>query len=86
MKERLHDETMLEIFRNNPSCAIELLNNLLEDGERDRKKRDRKWSNSISFPRSTVRNFEHYCFFTSISKVWVLSSSKRKVNGIFSPS
>ena len=33
MKDRSHDEAMAEIFRNNPSYAIELLNSILEDGE-----------------------------------------------------
>ncbi len=30
---RSHDETMAEIFQDDPAYALELLNNILEDGE-----------------------------------------------------
>lgn len=33
MKDRAHDEAMSEVFRKDPTYAIELLNNILEDGE-----------------------------------------------------
>ncbi len=33
MKDRAHDDAMAEIFRNDPSYAVELLNSILEDGE-----------------------------------------------------
>ena len=33
MKDRQHDEAMAELFRQDPAYAVELLNNILEDGE-----------------------------------------------------
>jgi probable addiction module antidote protein len=33
MKDRTHDETMAEQFRDDPAYAVELLNSILEDGE-----------------------------------------------------
>ena len=33
MKDRAHDDVMAEIFRKDPAYALELLNNILEDGE-----------------------------------------------------
>ena len=33
MKDREHDEAMAEIFRNDPTYAVELLNSILEDGD-----------------------------------------------------
>lgn len=33
MKDRAHDVVMAEVFRNDPGYAIDLLNNILEDGE-----------------------------------------------------
>lgn len=33
MKDRSHDAAMAEAFRSDPAYAIELLNNILEDGE-----------------------------------------------------
>lgn len=34
MKDRLHDEAMAELFQQDPAYALELLNSILEDGER----------------------------------------------------
>jgi probable addiction module antidote protein len=33
MKDRTHDEAMAELFNEDPSYAVELLNGILEDGE-----------------------------------------------------
>ena len=33
MNDRLHDEAMVEVFRNDPAYAVELLNSILENGE-----------------------------------------------------
>jgi probable addiction module antidote protein len=33
MKDITHDEAMAEVFRRDPTYAVELLNNILEDGE-----------------------------------------------------
>jgi probable addiction module antidote protein len=33
MKDRTHDEAMAELFKEDPAYALELLNNILEDGE-----------------------------------------------------
>jgi len=33
MKDRNHDESMAEIFQEDPGYALELLNSILEDGE-----------------------------------------------------
>ena len=33
MKARTHDDAMAELYRKDPSLAIELLNSILEDGE-----------------------------------------------------
>ena len=33
MKDRPHDEAMVEVFRADPSYAVELLNAILEDGD-----------------------------------------------------
>ncbi|MCL1824705.1 MAG: addiction module antidote protein [Betaproteobacteria bacterium] len=33
MRDRAHDTVMAEVFRNDPAYAVELLNNILEDGE-----------------------------------------------------
>ncbi|ALE02852.1 DNA-binding protein [Bartonella ancashensis] len=33
MKDKPYDEVMAEAFRNDPAYAVELLNNILEDGE-----------------------------------------------------
>jgi probable addiction module antidote protein len=33
MRDRTHDEAMAELFRDNPAYALELLDNILEDGE-----------------------------------------------------
>jgi DNA-binding phage protein len=33
MRDRSHDESMAELFQQDPAYAIELLNNILEDGE-----------------------------------------------------
>jgi DNA-binding phage protein len=33
MKDRLHDEAMAELFQEDPTYALELLNSILEDGE-----------------------------------------------------
>jgi probable addiction module antidote protein len=33
MKDRTHDEAMAELFKEDPSYALELLNVILEDGE-----------------------------------------------------
>ncbi len=33
MKSRAHDEAMVELYRNNPSLAIEVVNSILEDGD-----------------------------------------------------
>ena len=35
MKDRAHDTAMAEVFRSDPSYAVELLNNILEDGAQD---------------------------------------------------
>jgi DNA-binding phage protein len=33
MKDRAHDESMAELFKEDPAYAVELLNGILEDGE-----------------------------------------------------
>jgi probable addiction module antidote protein len=33
MKDRSHDESMAELFKEDPAYAVELLNGILEDGE-----------------------------------------------------
>jgi len=33
MKDRIHDEAMAELFKEDPAYALELLNNILEDGQ-----------------------------------------------------
>jgi len=33
MRDRSHDESMAELFQQDPAYALELLNNILEDGE-----------------------------------------------------
>lgn len=33
MRDRTHDEAMVELFNEDPSYAVELLNGILEDGE-----------------------------------------------------
>ena len=33
MKDRTHDESMAELFRQDPAYAVELLNDILADGE-----------------------------------------------------
>lgn len=33
MKDKLHDDAMVELYRKDPALAIEMLNNILEDGE-----------------------------------------------------
>jgi probable addiction module antidote protein len=33
MKDRTHDDAMAELFNEDPSYAVELLNGILEDGE-----------------------------------------------------
>jgi probable addiction module antidote protein len=33
MRDRSHDESMAELFQEDPAYALELLNNILEDGE-----------------------------------------------------
>jgi probable addiction module antidote protein len=33
MKDRLHDEAIAEVLRDDPAYAIDLLNSILEDGE-----------------------------------------------------
>lgn len=33
MKDRVHDVAMAELFQQDPAYALELLNNILEDGE-----------------------------------------------------
>ncbi|MCL2524156.1 MAG: addiction module antidote protein [Betaproteobacteria bacterium] len=33
MKDRSHDEAMAEVFRKDPTYAVELLNSILEDGD-----------------------------------------------------
>jgi len=33
MKDRLHDEAMAELFKEDPDYALELLNGILEDGD-----------------------------------------------------
>jgi len=33
MRDRSHDTAMAEVFRSDPAYAVELLNNILEDGE-----------------------------------------------------
>jgi len=33
MRDRIHDESMAEIFKLDPSYALDLLNSILEDGE-----------------------------------------------------
>jgi len=35
MKDRLHDDVMAEVFRKDPAYAMELLNEILEDGALD---------------------------------------------------
>jgi len=35
MKDRSHDDVMAEVFRDDPSYAMELLNEILEDGAMD---------------------------------------------------
>ena len=33
MKDRMHDEAMAEIYREDPEYALQLLNSILEDGD-----------------------------------------------------
>lgn len=33
MRSRSHDEAMAELFRDDPAFALDLINNILEDGE-----------------------------------------------------
>lgn len=33
MRNRAHDDTMAEMFRNDPGYAVQLLNSILEDGD-----------------------------------------------------
>jgi probable addiction module antidote protein len=33
MRDRIHDEAMGEMLKEDPSCAVDLLNSILEDGE-----------------------------------------------------
>jgi probable addiction module antidote protein len=33
MRDKPHDEAMAELFKNDPRYAVDLLNNILEDGE-----------------------------------------------------
>jgi len=33
MKDRAHDEAMAEIYQNDPTYALQLLNSILEDGD-----------------------------------------------------
>lgn len=33
MKDRSHDDAMVELFRENPSYATELLGSIIEDGD-----------------------------------------------------
>src|SRR5580658_2414444 len=33
MRDRIHDEAMAELFKEDPTYALELLNSILEDGE-----------------------------------------------------
>ncbi|MCL5969276.1 MAG: addiction module antidote protein [Betaproteobacteria bacterium] len=33
MKDRAHDDAMAEAFRKDPAYAVELLNNIIEDGD-----------------------------------------------------
>ena len=33
MKDRTHDDAMAELFKEDPAYALELLNNILEDGQ-----------------------------------------------------
>jgi len=33
MRNRIHDEAMAELFKEDPAYALELLNSILEDGE-----------------------------------------------------
>jgi probable addiction module antidote protein len=33
MRDRTHDEAMVELYEENPAYAIELLNSILEDGD-----------------------------------------------------
>jgi len=35
MKDRAHDESMAELFQEDPAYALELLNSILEDGEQN---------------------------------------------------
>jgi len=35
MRDRPYDEAMAEVFRDDPACAMELLNEILEDGALD---------------------------------------------------
>jgi len=32
MRDRPHDEAMAEVFQDDPTCGVELLNEILEDG------------------------------------------------------
>jgi probable addiction module antidote protein len=33
MRDKLHDDAMAEVYRNDPDYAVQLLNNILEDGD-----------------------------------------------------
>lgn len=33
MRDRTHDEAMVELYQENPAYAVELLNSILEDGD-----------------------------------------------------
>lgn len=33
MRDRTHDDAMAELFRDNPTLAVETLNGILEDGD-----------------------------------------------------
>lgn len=33
MKDRVHDDAMAEVFRNDPAYAVELLNSIMEDDD-----------------------------------------------------
>src|SRR5260364_364215 len=33
MRDRLHEEAMAEVYRNDPAYALQLLNSILEDGD-----------------------------------------------------
>ena len=35
MKDRTHDDAMAEMYRDDPAYAVQLLNNILEDGDQN---------------------------------------------------